>query len=122
MCSFCAAPGGGSAQLVGGLGAMICFDCLEHYHAMIQSEETVMRRSRPPWDAMTDLELLEVLPRLQRSAAQANVFTAEWVAMLRGRGVSWAAIGQALGVSRQAAWERFAKHTDRAPSSTSDVG
>ena len=26
---------------------------------------------------------------------------------LRGREVSWARIGEALGVSRQSAWERF---------------
>jgi ATP-dependent Clp protease ATP-binding subunit ClpX len=26
---------------------------------------------------------------------------------LRKRGISWAQIGDALGVSRQAAWERF---------------
>jgi ATP-dependent Clp protease ATP-binding subunit ClpX len=29
------------------------------------------------------------------------------VETLRKRGVSWADIGAALGVSRQAAWERF---------------
>jgi biotin operon repressor len=29
------------------------------------------------------------------------------VDMLRGRKVSWEAIGKSLGVSRQAAWERF---------------
>jgi hypothetical protein len=29
------------------------------------------------------------------------------VDLLRRRGVSWARIGSALGVSRQAAWERF---------------
>jgi biotin operon repressor len=29
------------------------------------------------------------------------------VETLRRRGVSWEAIGSALGVSRQAAWERF---------------
>jgi hypothetical protein len=28
---------------------------------------------------------------------------------LRERGVSWAEVGQARGVSRQAAWKRFAK-------------
>jgi hypothetical protein len=27
--------------------------------------------------------------------------------MLRTRGVSWTRIGEALGVSKQAAWERF---------------
>jgi ATP-dependent Clp protease ATP-binding subunit ClpX len=30
------------------------------------------------------------------------------VDLLRERGVSWAVIGDALGISRQAAWERFA--------------
>lgn len=30
------------------------------------------------------------------------------VAILRERAVSWADIGQALGVTRQAAWRRFA--------------
>lgn len=113
MCSFCAARGGGSTQLVGGLGAMICFDCVENYHAMIQSPDEVRARSRPPWESMSDLELLEVLPRLQRSAAQVNTFAGEWVALLRERGNSWTAIGQALGISRQAAWERFSKRERR---------
>ena len=113
MCSFCGAQGGGSTQLVGGLGAMICFDCVENYHAMIQSPQEVRARSKPPWDSMSDLELLEVLPRLQRSAIQVNTFAAEWVALLRERGISWTAIGQALGVSRQAAWERYSKRTER---------
>jgi hypothetical protein len=27
--------------------------------------------------------------------------------MLRDRGVSWTRVGEALGVSKQAAWERF---------------
>jgi ATP-dependent Clp protease ATP-binding subunit ClpX len=29
------------------------------------------------------------------------------VDVLRGREVSWATIGEALGISRQAAWDRF---------------
>jgi ATP-dependent Clp protease ATP-binding subunit ClpX len=32
----------------------------------------------------------------------------ELIHEIRTRGVSWARIGEALGVSRQAAWERFA--------------
>jgi len=32
----------------------------------------------------------------------------QWVVdLLRSRGVSWAVIGAALGISRQSAWERF---------------
>ncbi|MFF5262568.1 hypothetical protein ACFY4C_26835 [Actinomadura viridis] len=30
-----------------------------------------------------------------------------WVRELRRRGVTWARIGQALGITRQSAWERF---------------
>ena len=33
---------------------------------------------------------------------------AEVIAMARADGVSWAAIGQALGISRQAAWSQWA--------------
>jgi hypothetical protein len=31
----------------------------------------------------------------------------DYVSTLRARGVSWTRIGTALGVSKQAAWERF---------------
>jgi hypothetical protein len=31
----------------------------------------------------------------------------EHVIQLRGRGVTWTRIGEAFGVTRQAAWERF---------------
>ena len=37
----------------------------------------------------------------------AKVPKGEAVDTLRGRDVSWAVIGEALGVSRQAAWDRF---------------
>ena len=40
--------------------------------------------------------------RVAESAVAAHV------AVLRERNVSWARIGAALGVSKQAAWERFA--------------
>ncbi len=38
--------------------------------------------------------------------------------MARERNLSWAEIGQALGVSRQAAWERFAGSKVRKSSSS----
>jgi hypothetical protein len=30
-----------------------------------------------------------------------------WVHRARDRGISWARIGQAIGMARQSAWERF---------------
>jgi ATP-dependent Clp protease ATP-binding subunit ClpX len=60
---------------------------------------------------MSDAEVLATLPRILASAEQNLAFAHEWVDLLRSRHVSWAEIGRALGVSRQAAWERFARKT-----------
>ena len=38
---------------------------------------------------------------------QADAAVHDYVGVLRGRGISWTRIGEALGVSKQAAWERF---------------
>ncbi len=92
---------------------MICFECLESYYEHSRSKERVSKASRPVWDEMSDAELLATLPLILRSAHQNADFATEWVELLRSRKISWAAIGQALGVSRQAAWERFAgRQTD----------
>ena len=42
------------------------------------------------------------------SIRAAELAVAGHVAVLRGRSVSWTRIGAALGISKQAAWERFA--------------
>jgi hypothetical protein len=39
--------------------------------------------------------------------SQVDAALHDHVGMLRARGVSWTRIGEALGVSKQAAWERF---------------
>ncbi|WP_183093694.1 ClpX C4-type zinc finger protein [Nocardioides stalactiti] len=108
MCSFCGEQGSQQRRLAGGLGAMICFPCLESYYEDTRSPERVAARSRAVWDEMSDLELLGYLPLIVRSAEQNAAFVHDWVALLRDRKVSWAQVGKALGVSRQAAWERFA--------------
>ena len=87
---------------------MICFECLDYFHDMVHSPEKLRRANRPVWDEMTDAELLSRLPLIIQSAQQNAEFVNEWVATIRTRNVSWAQIGAVLGVSRQAAWERFA--------------
>lgn len=113
MCSFCAQPGSDDRHLVGGLGTMICVPCIEDFHAQVHSPEARRAASSPPWERMSDADLLTTLPQILRSAEQVEDFAKDWVGLIRERGVSWAAVGQALGVSRQAAWERFAKRVDR---------
>jgi len=107
MCSFCGKQGTRQTRFIGGLGAMICVECLEYYHERLQTPESRAALRRPPWPDMTDAELLAMLPQILRSAEQVNDFALEWVDLIRERSISWAEVGKVLGVSRQAAWERF---------------
>ncbi|GII60143.1 hypothetical protein Skr01_02280 [Sphaerisporangium krabiense] len=61
---------------------------------------------------MSDDDLLAVLPRQARTVEQAERDLRAWVRILRDRDVTWAKIGEALGISRQAAWDRFAADID----------
>lgn len=49
------------------------------------------------------------LAMVRAHAAHQNVdrAIAHHVAALRARGISWARVGEALGMTRQSAWERF---------------
>lgn len=110
ICSFCCRPGSRKNRLAGGLGAMICFECLEWYYEDSRASARVAKGTRPVWDEMTDAELLAMLPLIMKSAEQNQAFVNEWVGLIRDRKISWAQIGGVMGVSRQAAWERFAAH------------
>lgn len=52
-------------------------------------------------------ELLADMAHLAASRDRVEQALVDRVVRLRGRGVSWARVGASLGVSRQAAWERF---------------
>lgn len=113
-CSFCGVQGTADTLFAGGLGAMMCSDCVSAFHDKFSSQEgrqSISLRSMPqlPWDEMSDTEILANLPMISATATQVGSFLADWVQLARERGLSWTEIGQALGVSRQAAWERFTK-------------
>jgi hypothetical protein len=114
ICSFCGEQGSQENRLAGGLGAMICVRCLEHFYDVTRTPERIASESWPVWDEMSDADLLSKLPLILRSAAQNADFAIDWVGLIRARGISWAQIGKVLGVSRQAAWERFASNLPRA--------
>ena len=52
-------------------------------------------------------KLLGLLRPTNRTVDGYREYLQSMVDELRGREVSWAAIGKALGISRQSAWERF---------------
>ena len=103
-CSFCNKDSKAVAKLIAGPGVYICNECVELCNHIL-AEELAPRvgggSERP------DAELLANLARTQAVASQVDGAVHDHVEILRGRGVSWTRIGEALGVSKQAAWERF---------------
>ncbi len=103
-CSFCGKDKTAVAKLIAGPGVYICSECV-HLCDLILAEEQV--RDFGSWRARPDDELLTSLGRVQAVVSQVDASVHDHVAILRDRGISWTRIGQALGVSKQAAWERF---------------
>jgi len=109
VCSFCGLVGTKDTRFAGGLGAMMCLDCLDYYHSTFSSKRGTQSIAHPPWDEMNDAEMLGKLPLIAMTADQVNRFLYDWVQLIRERKLSWAHIGKAMGISRQAAWERFGR-------------
>ena len=96
-CSFCAKPNTEVETLVGGPGVFICDGCVQLCVTVIDGKPADAPLIAP-WEH--DLPLAQVLQNL-----------AAWVGKARTLGGTWAQIGDALGITRQSAWERFASET-----------
>jgi ATP-dependent Clp protease ATP-binding subunit ClpX len=110
-CSFCAKPSSAVAKVVAGPGVFICNECIQLCNDILAQEQ---QAPSPPGtqlpareEAMTDEEILALLPRIASVSAQTDASLQRLVTVLRGRGATWARIGAALQVTRQSAWERF---------------
>lgn len=110
-CSFCAKPSSAVAKVIAGPGVYICDQCVQLCNDILEQEQ---QAPSPPGtqlpareEAMTDEEILALLPRIASVSAQTDASLQRLVTVLRGRGVTWARIGAALQITRQSAWERF---------------
>jgi hypothetical protein len=104
-CSFCRRDSNAVQKLISGPGVYICDTCVEACNRILAG------RAAPPFpgfEALADEALLASLRPSERAVDSVREVLQEHVDVLRARGVSWGAIGDALGISRQAAWERFA--------------
>ena len=112
-CSFCGRRGSEDTRFAGGLGALMCIDCLHSFSAAFADPRNGDIRIIG-WsdDEMTDADMLARLPLIAATAGQVDRYLRAWVARIRERHISYAEIGKALGVSRQAAWERFSRVVD----------
>ncbi len=102
-CSFCKKPASEVAKLIGGPSAYICDACIGACNRILEATPA----SFAGWESMTDAELLASLKPAEATVDAVRAVLQSQIEILRQRGLSWAAIGAALGISRQAAWERF---------------
>ena len=121
-CSFCNKNQSEVAKLVAGPGVYICNECIDLCNQIISQEldhhgdRPTQRgrstKSKDPttikaWEGLSDEDLLGEMVRAHAAHQNVDRAVAHHVAALRARGVSWARIGESLGMARQSAWERF---------------
>jgi hypothetical protein len=109
-CSFCVKSSDEVAKLISGTGVYICDECVRLCNDILAMQSGGDTASPPEidlWKKQSDQEILDSLPRAAVVSAQADARIQSLVDILRERGVPWAKIGTALGVTRQSAWEKF---------------
>lgn len=108
-CSFCAKPQMDVLVLISGPGVFICNECVKLCEPIVAAHPT---KPTEPASIMTPEtvpteQLLKVLKGYNTAGERIDQAMQDVADILRERDVSWAAIGEALGVSRQAAWKRL---------------
>ena len=111
-CSFCLKAAKDVGTLVAGPGVYICDGCVALSSELIAAKPTTKTKERAPriapWEAEAGLDaVLASLPRVAQAGNQAQYTLTQYVRRARHLGATWATIGQALGMARQSAWERF---------------
>jgi len=112
-CSFCMKPPADVATMVAGAGVFICNECVDLCVQIIAGKpaggsDAIPDGRMSAWaQKMSDQDLLAHLPRIAAASAQVEQHLTAWVRQARSRGITWTRIGEALGMARQSAWERF---------------
>jgi hypothetical protein len=104
-CSFCGKHAGEVGRLLAGPKVHICDACVGVCNKILDAVPPALASG---WEAMSEDELLDALKPTAAAVDGTRAVLQAQVEELRKRSVSWEAIGGALGISRQAAWERFA--------------
>jgi ATP-dependent Clp protease ATP-binding subunit ClpX len=107
FCSFCLKSQHEVKKLVAGpANVFICDACVAIAGAYMAGETPDISSVTPPAE-LSNERLLRHLTAVEQVRTGKGGQLQWLVDLLRAREVSWAQIGEALGVSRQAAWERF---------------
>ncbi len=103
-CSFCRRDDSVVDKLIAGPGIYICDACVGLCNDILDGKPST---DFPGWDSLSDDALLATLKPSSAAVEAVRTVLQQHIDLLRRRGVSWGRIGEALGISRQAAWERF---------------
>ncbi|HEU4566779.1 MAG TPA: ClpX C4-type zinc finger protein [Marmoricola sp.] len=106
-CSFCARVEHEVRKIIAGPGIYICDGCVARCEEILTEDRRSGRSQLPAWESMSDDELLDHLPRVAAVGEQVEANLKQWVLRARDRGIAWARIGAAMGMTRQSAWGRF---------------
>jgi ATP-dependent Clp protease ATP-binding subunit ClpX len=121
FCSFCGKSNEQVKKLIAGPAVFICDECIGLCVKILDetpdpetSRQEASDRSRGEKPARIDYpsdlpteNLLSLLKAQERTYEEVSDRLQKSIDILRKREVSWQQIGDALGISRQAAWERF---------------
>lgn len=107
-CSFCNRSQDEVKKLVAGPGVLICDGCVQLCVEVIANTPDPEPTAIVTPQTMPTEDLLRMLASYETGFGRIDSAMGEIVEVLRGREVSWSAIAEALGVTRQAAWKRFA--------------
>ncbi len=104
-CSFCGKGQDQVHKLVAGPGVFICDQCIRLCNEVLESDAPTK-----PWNEREGATADLLLDLLRRDASDHKLTDTQRqgaVDQLRANDVTWTRIGEAIGLSRQAAWERF---------------
>jgi ATP-dependent Clp protease ATP-binding subunit ClpX len=107
FCSFCLKSELEVRQMVAGpANIFICDECVAMCVDYMAGRTPDRSTYVPPNELPTERLIAQLKP--VEEALQGKGSQLQWIVdTLRSREVSWAAIGAALGITRQSAWERF---------------
>jgi ATP-dependent Clp protease ATP-binding subunit ClpX len=110
-CSFCGKSHHEVKKLIAGPAVFVCDECVRLCEKIFAEtpdpEPGAPRPEIKGHETFPTVKLLELLKAQERTCEATRAVLQRSIDILRERKVSWAAIADALGVSRQAAWERF---------------
>ena len=115
-CSFCGKSQHEVKKLIAGPAVFICDACTGLCKKIVEAPSEADAKASAPEakpdftkpEQMTTDRLLALLASAETTFERVGEQVQHQVDVLRDREVSWADIGKALSVSRQAAWRRFA--------------